>query len=132
MATAAGLDARFPLLDHEIVAYAAALPGGVKVRRVGGGLHTRWPLRAMLDGVLPSPLVNRPRRGMPAPPDGWLINAGRLFFEERWDRLRDNASGLFDPHGLESLRARLPSEPGVALQFWALFILDAWMRDLKA
>ncbi|MEZ4318216.1 MAG: asparagine synthase (glutamine-hydrolyzing) [Myxococcota bacterium] len=131
MATAAGLDARFPLLDHEIVTYAAALPGAVKVRRVGGSLHTRWPLRAMLDGVLPAPLVNRPRRGMPSPPDGWLVNAGRLFFEERWELLREDPHHLFDPAGLESLRARLPSQPEVALQFWALFILDAWVRDLK-
>ncbi len=131
MATASGLDARFPLLDHEIVRYAAGLPGSVKVRRVGGSLHTRWPLRAMLDGVLPAPLVNRPRRGMPAPPDGWLVNAGRLFFEERWDLLCEDPFDLFDARGLEDLRTRLPSEPAVALQVWALFIFDAWARSLR-
>ncbi|MCB9677531.1 MAG: asparagine synthase (glutamine-hydrolyzing) [Alphaproteobacteria bacterium] len=130
-ATAAGLDARFPLLDHEIVTYAAGLPGSVKVRRVGGSLHSRWPLRAMLDGVLPAPLVNRPRRGMPSPPDGWLANAGRLFFEERWELLREDPLGLFDAAGLEGMRARLASHPEVSLQFWALFVLDAWMRDLR-
>ena len=131
MATASGLDARFPLLDHEIVRYAAGLPGSVKVRRVGGSLHTRWPLRAMLDGVLPAPLVNRPRRGMPAPPDGWLVNAGRLFFEERWALLCEDPFDLFEPSGLDALRTRLPSEPAVALQVWALFILDAWLRSLQ-
>jgi len=131
MATAAGLDARFPLLDQEIVTYAAALPGSVKVRRVGGSLHTRWPLRAMLDGVLPAPLVNRPRRGMPSPPDGWLVNSGRLFFEARLDQLREDPHGLFNPDGIEAMRRRLPSQPAVALQFWALFILDAWLRTLQ-
>lgn len=131
MATAAGLDARFPLLDHEIVAYAAGLPGAVKVRRVGGSLHTRWPLRAMLDGVLPAPLVNRPRRGMPRPPDAWLLNAGRLFFEERWEKLRANEHGFFQQAGLDDLRARLPGDPAVGLKFWSLFILDAWLDGLR-
>lgn len=131
MATSAGLDPRFPLLDHAIVSYAAGLPGTVKVRRVGGSLHTRWPLRAMLDGVLPAPLVNRPRRGMARPPDAWLLNAGRLFFEERWEKLRANEHGFFQPEGLDDLRARLPGHPAVGLQFWSLFILDAWLGALK-
>lgn len=132
-AAAAGLDARFPLLDHEVVSYAAGLPGSVKVRRVGGSLHTRWPLRAMLDGVVPAPLVNRPRRGMPSPPDGWLVNAGRLFFEERWTLLvEDEPHGLFSRPGLESLRARLPGDPAVALKVWSLFVLDAWLRELRS
>lgn len=131
MATAAGVDPRFPLLDGRIAEYAASLPGGVKVRRVGGSLHTRWPLRAMLDGVLPAPLVNRPRRGMARPPDTWLMNAGRLFFEDRWERLRANRFGLFHPDGLDGLRARLPGDPAVGLKFWSLFILDSWLDQLS-
>lgn len=131
-AAAAGVDMRFPLLDLEVVAYAAGLPGAVKVRRAGGGLHTRWPLRAMLDGVVPAPLVNRPRRGMPAPPDGWLVNAGRLFFEERWALLLEDEHELFDRAGLEALRQQLPGSSVAALQVWSLFVLDAWLRDVRS
>ncbi|MCB9672816.1 MAG: hypothetical protein H6736_18160 [Alphaproteobacteria bacterium] len=130
MAALHGVDARFPLLDAEVSDYAMGLPGGVKVRRVGGSLHTRWPLRAVLDGVLPAPLVNRPRRGMARPPDDWLERSGRLFFEQRWEALRANRAGLFDVDGLERLRGLMPSDPKVALQFWSLFILDAWLAEL--
>ena len=129
MATAAGVDPRFPLLDGNIVSYAASLPGSIKVRRVGGTLHTRWPLRAMLDGVLPAPLVNRPRRGMAKAPDAWLMNAGRLFFEDRWEQLRANRFELFHPVGLDGLRARLPGDPSVSLKFWSLFVLDEWLGN---
>lgn len=130
MAALHGLDARFPLLDAEVSDYAMGLPGSVKVRRVGGSLHTRWPLRAVLDGVLPAPLVNRPRRGMARPPDDWLERSGRLFFESRWESLRANQHGLFDVDGLERLRAMLPGDPKVALQFWSLFVLDTWLTEL--
>lgn len=62
-AAMAGVDMRFPLLDKRLIATAAALPGSVKVQRTRGSLHTRWPLRAMLKGILPPPLVNRPNDG---------------------------------------------------------------------
>ncbi len=130
MAAAHGLDARFPLLDAEVADYAMGLPGCVKVRRVGGSLHTRWPLRALLDGVLPAPLVNRPRRGMARPPDDWLEHAGRLFFENRWEALRSNRHGLFRVEGLDRMRAMLPGDPKIGLQFWSLFILDAWLAEV--
>jgi asparagine synthase (glutamine-hydrolysing) len=130
MAAFHGVDSRFPLLDAAVAGYAMGLPGSVKVRRVGGSLHTRWPLRAVLDGVVPAPLVNRPRRGMARPPDDWLETSGRLFFETRWEALRDGRHGLFDPAGLDRLRGMLPGDPRVALQFWSLFILDAWLDGL--
>lgn len=132
MAALHGVDGRFPLLDAEVADFAMGLPGGVKVRRVGGSLHTRWPLRAMLDGVVPSALVNRPRRGMARPPDDWLEKAGRLFFEARWEALRSNRHGLFDVQGLERMRGRVQGDQRVAQQFWSLFILDAWLAQLAS
>jgi asparagine synthetase B (glutamine-hydrolysing) len=130
MAAQYGVDGRFPLLDAQVAGYAMGLPGGTKVRRVGGSLHTRWPLRALLDGVLPTALVNRPRRGMARPPDDWLERSGRLFFEGRWEALRDNRHGLFDVAGLDRMRGMLTGQPRISQQFWSLFILDHWLSEL--
>lgn len=123
----AGLDVRFPLLDSEVMAMAAALPGDSKVRRAGGSLHTRWPLRAMLEGILPPPLVNRPKRGLPAPLDGWLGGAGRLFLEERFARLRENRRGWWQLPALDRLHRDVGQRSGVGNRLWALFLLDAWL-----
>ncbi len=128
-AAAAGLDVRFPLLDLEVFERAAALPGDAKVRR-GGSLHTRWPLMAMLDGVLPPPLVNRPKRGMPAPLDPWLAGPGRLFFDDRFNRLENDALGLWKKDALTGLRRDIGKKPGVGLRAWALFSLDAWITSV--
>lgn len=127
-AGAAGIAARFPLLDQEIVSMAMALPGGVKVRRLGGSLHTRWPLKATLSGVLPGPLLNRPKRTMPAPLGTWLAGPGRLLLEERNRRLLEERRELFATGALEQLRAEVATEPQAAMKLWALFLLDAWMR----
>jgi asparagine synthase (glutamine-hydrolysing) len=129
-AAAAGLDVRFPLLDHEVFAMAAALPGSSKLRRAGGSLHTRWPLRAMLDGVLPPPLVHRPKRGMPVPLDPWLAGPGRLFLEERFQRLQRDPHRLWNPEHLRRLRKDVGKKPGIGLRLWSLFIFDAWTSTL--
>lgn len=129
-AASAGLDVRFPLLDREVVSMAAALPGTFKVRRVGGSLHTRWPLRAMLQGVIPPPLVNRPKRGMPAPLDAWLSGPGRLFMEERFARLKRDPQKLWRPEALDDLRRDVNRTPGAGMRLWALVVLDCWFEGL--
>lgn len=125
-ADAAGLDARYPLLDREVVTMAAALPGSLKVRRRAGSLHTRWPLQAMLAGVLPPPLLNRPKRSMPLL-HRWLAGAGRLFLEERLAALIDARHGLFQRRFLAGLRREVAADAGAARRLWTLFLLQGWI-----
>ncbi|MFT5459765.1 MAG: asparagine synthase (glutamine-hydrolyzing) [Myxococcota bacterium] len=127
-AAIAGLDTRFPLLDRGVVERAASLPGSAKVRRVAGSLHTRWPLRALVSGVLPRGLANRPKRGLAAPLDRWLSGPGRLFFEERYQRLLRDPHGLWHKEPLADLRRRIGSDRGAGARLWSLFLLDAWLN----
>lgn len=123
---AAGIDARYPLLDREVVSMATALPGRSKVARGPGSLHTRWPLRAMLTGILPPPLLNRPKRSLPML-HGWLCGAGRLFMEARIRELTDASHGLFQAEALMDLRQRAITEAGATQRLWALFFLQRWI-----
>jgi asparagine synthase (glutamine-hydrolysing) len=125
----AGLDARFPLLDREVVEAAAALPGPAKIGRGAGSLRTRWPLRALLHGVIPPPLLNRPKRGLPAPLDAWLAGPGRLFMDQRLGQLVSRTD-LFRPQAVVEIKHRVPHEPSAGLQLWSLFILDEWLREV--
>lgn len=125
-----GLDMRFPLLDKRILDAAAAIPGHLKVQKSRGSLHTRWPLRAMLKGVLPPPLVNRPKRWMPAPLDAWLTGPGRIFFEERLAKLQQNRHDLWNGSHIDTMRQQMSRAEGTGAKLWALFILDAWLDRL--
>ncbi len=131
-AAAAGLDLRFPLLDQAVVECAAALPGGAKIPRTRGSLHTRWPLRAMLQGTLPTALLDRPKRGLPKPLDHWLAGPGRLFMEERFAKLREDRLGLWRMDGLDEIRLDLTRRPGAGVRLWTLFWLDAWVESLES
>jgi len=127
-----GLQLRFPLLDRDLFEQVCALPGSFKLRRVSGSIHSRWPLRALLSGVLPSPLVHRPKRGMPTPGAQWFKGSGRLFFEERFTQLSLDPHRLWRVDGLNQLkRETLQGHQGAAAKLWALFLLDAWLDTLK-
>lgn len=130
-AAANGMSIYFPLLDREVLSMACALPGEFKVRRSGTGLHTRWPLREMLTGILPPVLVNRPKRGLPTPLDSWLAGPGRLFLEERFSRLQRDPEGLYNNEALQELRRNILVRKGSGLKLWALFQLDAWLDRLR-
>lgn len=123
-----GLDVRFPLLDRDVVEAAAALPGSFKLRRVGGSVHTRWPLRALLAGQLPEVLVDRPKRGLPAPLGAWLGGPGRLFLEDRCKRLKRDPLGLWRPEAIEALKRDVSRSNAVGNRLWALFALDQSLR----
>jgi asparagine synthase (glutamine-hydrolysing) len=128
-AAAAGLDVRYPLLDAAVVDASLALPGHAKLRRVGGALHTRWPLRAMLSGALPPALLNRPRRGLPTPLGAWLAGPGRLLMESRLRLLKEDAFGLYDVGGLDALRREVTRSNPAGIRLWALILLDTWLRQ---
>lgn len=127
-AAAIGLDVRFPLLDRDVVEAAAALPGSFKLRRVSGSVHTRWPLRALLAGQLPEVLVDRPKRGLPAPLGTWLGGPGRLFLEDRCARLKQDPLGLWRPEAIDLLKRDVSRSNAVGNRLWALFVLDQWLR----
>jgi len=68
MSMAVSLECRVPLLDHELVELAAAMPASVKVR--GGRL--KHLMKESLAGVLPKDILDRKKRGFGTPMGAWL------------------------------------------------------------
>jgi asparagine synthase (glutamine-hydrolysing) len=71
MTMAASLECRVPMLDHELVELAAAIPAGLKV--AGGELKSI--LKKALADVLPPQVLYRPKRGFGAPMGAWMKGA---------------------------------------------------------
>ena len=68
MSMAVSLECRVPLLDHELVEMAAAIPAHAKVR--GGVL--KHLMKESLVGVLPHDILHRKKRGFGTPMGAWL------------------------------------------------------------
>ena len=90
---AASLEARVPLLDHEVVEFAWRLPRHLKV---GDGAGKRV-LRAVLGRHVPAHLfAGRPKSGFAVPLDSWLRGPLREWAESLLSRKRLETDGLFD------------------------------------
>ncbi len=68
MSMAVSLECRVPLLDHDLVELAAAIPGALKVR--DGRL--KHLMKAALNDVLPQDILHRAKRGFGTPMGAWL------------------------------------------------------------
>jgi asparagine synthase (glutamine-hydrolysing) len=63
-----GLEVRVPFLDQELIDYAFRLPPSYKHR----GLRLKRVLKAAVRDLLPSAVLERPKRGFGVPVDQWF------------------------------------------------------------
>ncbi|MDP2308094.1 MAG: asparagine synthase-related protein [Pseudomonadota bacterium] len=130
-AALAGIAIREPLLDRDLVAYCAGIPGPWKVRTGVGGATTKWPLREILRPVLSWGLVNRPKRVLPGPWGRWLGGPARGWLDERVATLREDPHRLFLPAAIDALVGEV-DRTGTDARLWTLLFLDGWMREVGA
>src|SRR5581483_4103450 len=111
MSMAVGLEAREPLLDHRLIAFAARLPSSYRLRKGEG----KWLMKRALTRYLPEATLNRTKMGFVTPITAWFrgpladaaraIGRGSALAETGWfdsDRLgrlaAEHRSGRVD-HG---------------------------------
>jgi len=90
---AVALEARVPLLDHRVVAFAWRLPQHAKIRNGQG----KWLLRQVLYRHVPEALVERPKMGFGIPLGDWLRGPLRAWAEHLLDETRLAEAGLVEP-----------------------------------
>jgi asparagine synthase (glutamine-hydrolysing) len=121
-----GLEARSPLLDHELMQLAASIPAHLKVR----GRQKKWILRRALRGWLPDEILDRPKQGFTIPLAAWLRGDLR-----DWSRdvLLDRETlerGYFEPGAVHRLLDRHDAgADGDAPRIWSLLMLELWHRE---
>jgi asparagine synthase (glutamine-hydrolysing) len=118
------LEARSPLLDHELMEFAAGLPSAWKAR----GLQTKVLLKQAARGWLPDEVLDRPKMGFGIPVARWLR-------EDLRDPVRDllldgtaRSRGWFRTATVERLVAEHDAGADHAPRLWALLQLELWAR----
>lgn len=92
-AMAHSLEVRCPLLDHELMSFAASVPSNKKLR----GFSSKAVLRAAVTGLVPESILNRPKQGFGLPIDRWMReDLAPMARDILLDQTATNR-GLFDP-----------------------------------
>ncbi len=120
-----GLEVRSPLLDQEVVEFAARVPPALKLQR-GRGKHL---LAQAVADRLPASVVNRPKHGLTTPIGQWLRDEWREIAEDCLFGQQAAARDLFNTRFLRSLwTTHLGGGESHAQQIWMLVTLELWHR----
>jgi asparagine synthase (glutamine-hydrolysing) len=121
---AVGLEARVPLLDHRVVAFAWSLPLSFKVREG----QTKWLLRRLLDRYVPRTLVERPKVGFGVPIDSWLRGPLREWAEDLLAERKLRDDGFFRPEPIrEKWNVHLSGRQSWHYYLWDVLMFQAWL-----
>jgi asparagine synthase (glutamine-hydrolysing) len=126
MAMAAGVEMRVPLLDLELVDFAATIPVEWKLR----GMTTKWILRRSQRGTLPSYVINRPKTGFGVPLRRWLLQDMRDFVGDLLSPDVIARRGMFDPATVAQLiKDNAEGRIDGTYTMFALMCLELWCRE---
>jgi asparagine synthase (glutamine-hydrolysing) len=125
MTMANSLELRVPLLDHQVLEFAASLPVDFKVR----GKETKRVLKAAFASVLPVEVLSRRKAGFPVPYESWLRHEFKKNIEDILLSGRAMSRGYFRKN--EVIRLFQPDirEENHAKEIFSLLALELWHRQ---
>ncbi len=126
MGMAAGVEARVPLLDLEVVEAAAAYPLEWKV----SGRRTKILLRRAARGLVPEEVLRRPKGGFGAPYRKWLRHDLAALWEDAVSEASVRRRGWFHLNALRQVRKLSQSGArDLYMLQWAVLTMELWARE---
>lgn len=118
------LEARSPLLDHDVVEFAASLPVKMKVDRN----ETKVLLKRVARDWLPHEIVDRKKMGFGIPRDSWLRNELRTFAEDLIFSEQSQKRNWINLKNFESFWNRHQSGEDLSRVIWPVLMLELWAQ----
>ncbi len=125
---AVSLEARVPLLDHEIVEFAFRVPSHLKNR---DGM-TKWPLQRVLEKYVPRTLFDRPKMGFGVPVGSWMKEELKEWVEELLEPIGLEEQGIFSSHFVQDIwDEHKKGEHDWTGQLWRIVAFQNWLQSSK-
>lgn len=120
-----GVEVRVPLLDRELVDFAARIPPRMKQKgRVGKSIFKR-----AMQPLLPRDVIYRKKSGFGAPLAQWLRNDLRDLVEDTLSERSLANRGLFDPQGVRRLiNLQRTNTVDGTYPLFAVMCVELWLR----
>ena len=125
MTMANSLESRSPLLDHELLEFAARLPFDFKLRGATG----KYLFKQVARRLLPAEVLDKPKQGFAIPVSQWLRVELRERLQDTLASRSFRERGLFNPAGLQRLLAQhLAGTRDHGELLWLVLNYEAWAR----
>jgi len=122
-----GLEARSPLLDYELMEFAASLPANLKLNR---GVK-KYILKKAMAPFVPSAILSRPKMGFGVPIEQWFRNELRAFAADLLLGKRATERGYFRRDAVERILAEHAAGTRAwHYQIWNLVMLEMWHQQV--
>jgi asparagine synthase (glutamine-hydrolysing) len=119
------VELRVPLLDHELLEFAASLPSNYKVR----GLTTKYIAKKSLSQRVPKAIVKRKKAGFPVPYESWLRTDLKDWLSGVLLDRETLARGYFQKKTIEKMLADDRRTGGYSKELFSLAVFEVWHRE---
>jgi asparagine synthase (glutamine-hydrolysing) len=117
------VEARVPFLDHKLVEFTMGIPMEYKVRNN----VPKYLLKRACEGLLPSEVIHKPKRGFGAPMGQWLHGEFGRLAESTVMNSALRRYGFFDYGYVGKLfQEHRERRRDTSLYLWTLYNLTAW------
>ncbi|MDQ7784535.1 MAG: asparagine synthase (glutamine-hydrolyzing) [Desulfomonilaceae bacterium] len=125
MTMANSLEARVPLLDHELFERVARVPPAVKSK----GLQTKRLLRRAVKSLLPPAIQRGRKRGFTPPLPHWIRHELKPFLLDFFSKPRIGSTGILnEAYCRKLLQEHIEGKRDNNRQIWTLFSLMCWLE----
>jgi asparagine synthase (glutamine-hydrolysing) len=126
MSMAHSIESRVPLLDNDVIAFAASLPASLKIR-AGRRKHV---LKEVAATVLPREILERRKQGFGVPLGVWFRGNLRELFADTLLSASTLQRGYFQPSFVRHVvEEHLAGRRDHSLRLWQLVVFERWHRE---
>lgn len=123
MTMANSLEARSPLLDQDVIDFAATIPSHLKLK----GAETKYILKKTMEDLIPTDILYREKQGFGVPIEEWINNELSSRIRETLLSSNSISRGYFNKTYIETIY----TEHGTGRRdnshkLWTLFMFELW------
>jgi asparagine synthase (glutamine-hydrolysing) len=126
MSMAHSIESRVPLLDNEVIDFAATIPASLKI--VNG--RRKHILKEAAKDLLPADILNRKKQGFGVPLGVWFRGGLTDVFSDVLSSPTTRQRGYFEPAFVDRLLTEhLQGKRDHTLRLWQLLVFELWHRQ---
>lgn len=126
MSMAAGVEARVPFLDLDLVNFSTRLSPDLKMR----GGETKYILKKVMEKYLPREVIYRPKTGFGAPVREWVLNDLHEKIQDELSVESVSKRGIFNPQEVQRLiNDNRSGKIDASYTIWSLLAIESWLKQ---